>query len=74
MPSEINTGWLLAAVLWGGIGSGYFIYGWRQRRVPALCGGLALTAITYFISSALWMSLAAIAIMVGTYFWSKKSE
>jgi len=74
MPFNLDTGSIFASVLWGGVGSGYFIYGWKQKRAPALWGGLALMGITYFIGSALWMTLIAIALMVGIYFWSQRSD
>ena len=71
---NLDSGYLFAAVIWGAVGSGYFIYGWKQRRHPALVGGLALMGITYFMGSALWMSVTAIALMAGIYFWAKQAD
>lgn len=62
---------LFASLVWGGIGSGFFIYGWKQKSPVPLGVGVALTAISYFIASALYMSLAAVAIFVVMY-WLKK--
>jgi hypothetical protein len=71
---HLDSGVLLASVIWGGLGFGIFIFGKKQRSAPALFGGIALMAITYVISdSALWMSLAAIGILIGIYFWSRQS-
>jgi hypothetical protein len=70
---HIDTGSLFASIIWGGLGFGFFIYGKKQQSPPALIGGIALMAITYLISdSALWMSLAAIGILAGIYFWSRQ--
>ena len=74
MPGlNLDSGYLLASVLWGGIGSGYLIYGWKQKHIPALVGGVALTAAC-FIPSVWMMSAASIAIMVGVYYWSKSDN
>ncbi|HWD20346.1 MAG TPA: amino acid transport protein [Verrucomicrobiae bacterium] len=74
MPFNLDSGTIFASILWGGIGSGYFIYGWKQRRTPAIYGGLALMAVSYLIASPLWMSVSSIALMVGIYYWSKNSD
>ena len=69
-----DAGVLLASVIWGGLGFGFFVYGKKQRSAPALFGGIALMGITYVISdSALWMSLAAAGILIGIYYWSRQS-
>lgn len=62
---------LFASLIWGGIGSGIFTYGWKQKIPIPLGGGLLMVAGSYFISSALLMSLASIAIMAAMY-WLKK--
>jgi len=36
-----------------------------------MAGGAALVCISYFISSALWMSVAAVGIIAGVWFWSR---
>jgi hypothetical protein len=74
MPINLDTGSLLASVLWGGVGSGYFIYGLKQKRAPALWGGVAMMGITYFIASAWLMTVIAIGLMVGIYYWSQRSD
>ena len=71
---NIDSGTLFASMFWGAVASGYLIYGWKQKRAPALWGGIAMMALTYFIASALWMSLASIGLIVGVYYWSKMSD
>jgi len=46
---------------------GFFIYGKKQQAMIPLFGGLLLIAISYFIESALYMSLAGAALLVGMY-------
>jgi len=68
-------GGLMASVFWGGIGVGFFVYGKKQRSAPPLIGGIALIGISYFLAgSALWMSLAAVGILVGIYYWSRQED
>ena len=73
MPAlNLDSNYLLAQCLWGGIASGYFVYGWKQKSPPAFAGGAALMGVCYFIESPLLMSLASVAVMVGVYYWAKR--
>jgi hypothetical protein len=73
LPSGFNfsSGTLFASLIWGGLGAGFAFYGKKQHSAPPWFGGLALVGISYFINSALWMSVTAVGIIVGIYFWSK---
>ncbi len=62
---------LVASLIWGSIGVGFFVYGKKQQSLVPLFGGLLLIGISYFIESALYMSLAAILLLTGIY-WLKK--
>lgn len=62
-----DTKFLFASLLWGSIGVGYFVYGKKQQAMVPLAGGLAMIAVSYFVSSALLMSLISIALMVAVY-------
>ena len=66
---DSNT--IVASVLWSGIGSGFIAYGWKQKATVSLCTGLTMVALSYFIGSALLMSLAETATLVVMY-WLKK--
>jgi hypothetical protein len=63
-----NPSYLFAALIWGSIGTGYAIYGKKQRAPVPLVGGIALMGISYVITSALYMSLTGVALMAGI-FW-----
>jgi hypothetical protein len=63
---------LFASLVWGGLGSGIFIFGWKQKSTLPLVGGLLMVGFSYFISSALLMSLASIAVLVGMYWYKKQ--
>ena len=69
MNLTANT--LIASLIWGSIGSGFAIYGWKQKESVFLFGGIALVAISYFIGSALYMSLVSIAI-IAAIFWLRR--
>jgi len=68
----LNEHYLWASVIWGAIAGGYLIYGWRQKVMEPFIGGLAMTAASFFIGSALLMSLACIALMFGVYWLAKQ--
>ena len=55
---------LFASLFWGTVGAGYFIYGKKQREMVPLVGGLVMVVASFFVSSALLMSLIGIALMV----------
>ena len=68
---DLSASSLFASLIWGAIGSGFAIFGKKQRAGIPLAGGLALIAISYFISSWALMSLAGFLILVVMY-WLKK--
>ena len=68
----LNEHYLWASCIWSAIASGYLIYGWRQRATIPFVGGVAMTAAYFFISSALLMSLACIALMFAVYWLLKQ--
>jgi len=67
----MNENFLWASMIWGAIGSGYLIYGWRQRAAIPLAGGVAMTAASFFLP-ALWMSLAGVAIIFAVWWLLKQ--
>jgi len=62
-----QTSFLFASLLWGSIGVGYFVYGKKQQSFSAMSGGILMVMASYFISSALLMSLASLGIVVAVY-------
>jgi hypothetical protein len=68
----LNQHYLWASCIWSAIASGYLIYGWRQRALLPFLGGLAMTAASFFIVSALLMSLACVALMFITHWLMKQ--
>lgn len=68
-----NTSSIVASIIWGAIGTGFAIYGWKQKEMISLFGGIAVVAASYFFAtSALWMSLFSIAALAAI-FWLKKN-
>jgi hypothetical protein len=63
---QVNQNALWASCVWGAIAGGYWVYGWKQRALIPCLGGFAMT-VACFMSSALWMSLASIAIMFAVW-------
>jgi hypothetical protein len=62
---------LFASLIWGSIGLGFAIYGKRQRATAPWVGGLALMALSYFIGSALAMSLVGAALVAGIVWFAR---
>ena len=73
MKAMLDENFLWASVIWGGVAGGYLIYGWRQKSGIPLAAGVAMTLMTFIGPNALVMSLASIAIMVGTW-WLMKNQ
>jgi hypothetical protein len=71
---KLDTSYLFVSLFWSAVGSGFWIYGKKQRTAPPLFGGAALVGICFFISSAVWLSVTAIAIIIGIYFWSRHAD
>ena len=67
----LDANYLFASLMWGSVGIAYFIYGKKQMCMSALIGGIVMVAVSYLIGSALWMSVACLAI-VGTVYWLAK--
>jgi hypothetical protein len=59
-----------AAMLWGGVGGGYLIYGWRQKSAIPLAGGAAMTLACFL--SALPMTLVCLAVMALVHWLMKQ--
>lgn len=69
MNLDANTLW--ASMLWGAVGSGFAIYGKKQRRMVPMVGGLAMLGSTYFCETALVMSLVCVALIAGIWWLAR---
>ena len=63
----LNQHYLWASCIWGAIASGYWVYGMRQKSLISFLGGVAMMAASFFIVSALLMSLACLAIVFAVW-------
>jgi hypothetical protein len=59
---------LLWSVLFGGIGTGYFIYGKKQRAIVPLCTGIALLVFPYFVPTVTLLVLVGVVLVAIPYF------
>lgn len=60
---------LFWGMLFGAIGSGFFIYGKKQQAIVPLCTGIALCVFPYFISNTYLMLLVGFILMIIPYFF-----
>jgi hypothetical protein len=67
-----NANFLFASLVWGSVGMGYFIYGKKQSSWAPMIGGVLMMAASYFVASALLMSLVCAALMAAVYFLLKQ--
>lgn len=67
-----NANYLFASLIWGSVGVGYFIYGKKQSSWVPMTGGAAMIVMSYFVDSALLMSLLCIGVMAAVYFLVKR--
>ena len=72
MENLFDTNFLLASLLWGSIGVGYFIYGKKQGAMMPMIGGIVMIAVSYVVSSWLLMSLLSIGIIVAIHWLIKR--
>lgn len=62
----------VASFIWGTIGMGFAGFGWKQKSMRPLYGGIALMAGSYFFAdSALIMSLFSV-LTIAAIFWLKR--
>lgn len=55
---------LMLTVLVSAIGTGYIVYGKKQRRGIALLSGIIMCVYPYFVDSPVWMILIGAVLMV----------
>ena len=67
----MNQSFLWASLIWGAVGSGYLLYGWRQRAAIPFAGGAAITACSFFLP-ALPMTFASLVAMWLVYWLLKQ--
>ena len=65
-----NSSYIWASVIWGAIGGGYLIYGWRQKASVPLVGGVVISLACFL--PALPMTLISIATMAAVYWLIKQ--
>ena len=63
-----DTSFLFASLFWGSVGLGYFIYGKKQASWLPMVGGILMMAASYFIGSALLMSLLCAGLIAAVYY------
>jgi len=68
----LNMHYIWASFLWGTIASGYLLYGWKQKAAVPLVGGVVMTAATFLVFSALWLSVISIATMFAIWWLARQ--
>jgi len=63
----MHTDSLLVSVLFGAIGTGYFIYGKRQEQIVALASGALLCIYPFFVSRLIWLVLVGVVLSAAPF-------
>jgi len=64
----MNTTNLFLGVLFGAIGSGFFVYGKKQQAPVPLWCGVALMVYPYFVNSTPLLVLIGVALVAAPWF------
>jgi hypothetical protein len=65
LPGSSSSGLsIFFSILFGLIGTGYFMYGKKNQKYPAMFVGIALGVYPYFITNAFAVILIGIALML----------
>lgn len=65
---NISASTLVASLIWGSVGFGFCIYGKKQGVMIPFFGGIIMIGLSYFVDSALYMTLACIG-LIALIFW-----
>jgi len=63
-----NTAVLIWSIIFGSIGTGFAIYGKRQKAIVPLCIGVALCVFAYFIENVYLLVFVGVVLMAIPYF------
>lgn len=55
---------LILGLIFGIIGSAYFVYGRKQQHIPALFAGVALMIFPMLVSEEVWLIIGGLAFTV----------
>ena len=63
-----NTAVLIWSIIFGSIGTGFAIYGKRQKTIVPLCIGVTLCVFPYFIENVYLLVFVGVVLMAIPYF------
>lgn len=67
----LTTAALLWGVLFGAIGSGYFIYGKKQGEPIVMLAGAGLVGMTFVVTSSLWIVVLGLLLCTLPWLWRR---
>jgi hypothetical protein len=67
-----NTSGVIASCIWGAVGSGFALYGWKQKIMLPLFGGMAVVAGSYFFADSAWLMSLFSVVVIAAIFWLKR--
>jgi len=67
----MDAGYLFAALIWGSVGMGFFIYGKKQKSPVPLACGMILMGASYFARTTMSLSIFGCAVIAVIYILKK---
>ncbi|MDB6137173.1 MAG: hypothetical protein JWO94_245 [Verrucomicrobiaceae bacterium] len=64
---------MFISVVFGVIGTGYFVYGKKNARLVPLLAGMALCVFPYFISDTMAILAVGLGLTIGPWFLRQES-
>jgi hypothetical protein len=61
----VSTGEIVAAFAVSTVGFSLFMFGKKQQRLPQLVAGMLMMASPLFIRDPIWVSVTAVAMLIG---------
>ena len=61
---------LILCVIFGAVGTGYFVYGKKQAKATAMIAGVGLCAFPYFLDSIWAVVVVGVALMIAPFLFS----
>ncbi len=66
----MSTSLILASLIFGSIGTGAFIYGWKQKCLKPLVIGVLLSVYPYFVPNPIALWGIGVALTLGLFFFN----
>ena len=68
---DLSTGGLMLSLAIGAVGTGLFLYGKKQQRIPTMIAGVVLCVYPYFVPNLWLMGAVALGILAAVWLMTR---